>query len=299
MGSGQMNDGTTTTLTVQKRAMMQTSARKALTSRATPTQRRRSVLGAVPISRALLGCVVLLSLDACKSIRAPVPKDPDALADYKLANDPYEPLNRKMYDINMWAYHFALRPMGKAWKNYVPHPIRQSIATLNETWRQPAVFFSDVGAGKPRRAGDSFMRFLINMTAGVAGFFDVAGLVGYKQHSTDPGMVFGTWGIKSGPYLFLPFIGPSSFRDMVGYAVSQGLTPINYVPRGYGLLSFDWGYNILGTMNVFADSTDQLDAIEQQSLDPYAYLRSAWQQNRQNEVQKLKDDNRRTVPDWY
>lgn len=249
--------------------------------------------------RTIISGVLLVAVSACSSIRTPPPKDPEALEDYKMAHDPYEPLNRKMFNFNMWAYHHALRPVGKAWKNNIPQPVRHSIASINETWREPSVFFSDVGAGKPRRAGDAFMRYLINMTAGVAGIFDVASYAGYKQHETDPGMVLGLWGVQTGPYLFLPFMGPSSFRDATGYVIGQGLTPINYVPSGYGLIDFNWGYNILGTFNTFADSTDQIDALEHQSLDPYAYMRSAWQQSRQGQIDALEHDNRATTPDWY
>lgn len=250
-------------------------------------------------SRAIAGVLALLTLGACGSLRNPPPKDPDDLADYKAANDPYEPLNRKMYNVQMWAYHVALRPVAKAWVWAVPKPVRHSISNINETWREPAVFFSDVGAGKPRRAGDSFMRFTINMSAGVAGFFDVASLVGYKQHETDPGMTMGTWGVPSGPYLFIPFVGPSNFRDGAGYAIGQALTPINYVPRGYGLLTFNWAYNILGTVDGFANSVDQIDHLEQDSLDPYSYVRSAWQQNRQSQIDAMQNDHRATTPDWY
>lgn len=249
--------------------------------------------------RWMAGTFALLSLTACSSLRNPPPTDPDDLADYKAANDPYEPVNRKMYDAQMWAYHKALRPVSKAWVWAVPQPVRHSIDNLNQTWREPAVFFSDVGAGKPRRAGDSFMRFAINMSAGVAGLFDVASLIGYPQHDSDPGMTLASWGVSSGPYLFVPFLGPSSFRDAGGYAIGQGLSPINYVPRGYGLLTFNWAYNILGTMDGLAESTDQIDHVEQDSLDPYSYIRSAWQQNRQNQVDTLNADHRATTPDWY
>lgn len=259
-------------------------------------QRKQSKTSA---TRALAGCLALLTVGACSSIRNPPPKDPEALEDYKAANDPYEPLNRKMFTVNMIAYYYALRPMGNFWRNNIPKPIRNSISNVNQTWSEPSIFFSDVGAGKPRRAGDTFMRYVINMTAGVAGFFDVASLVNYKQHSTDPGMTMALWGVKSGPYVFLPGIGPSSFRDATGYAIAQGLVPINYVPSGYGLIDFNWGYNILGAFNGFADSIDQLDQLEHQSLDPYAFMRSAWQQQRQAEIDTLKADKRATVPDWY
>lgn len=249
--------------------------------------------------RWLAGAITFLSLSACSSLQTSPPKDPDDLADYKAANDPYEPVNRKMYNVQMWAYHHALRPAAKAWVWAVPQPVRHSIDNLGQTWRQPVVFFSDVGAGKPRRAGDSFMRFAINMSAGVGGLFDVASLAGYPQHDTDPGMTLGSWGVPGGPYLFIPLLGPSNLRDTSGYAIGQGLSPLNHVPSGYGLLTFNWAYNVLGTANGLADSTDQIDHVEQDSLDPYSYIRSAWQQNRQSQVDTLKTDHRATTPDWY
>ncbi|AQS89315.1 hypothetical protein A0U93_05495 [Neoasaia chiangmaiensis] len=246
-----------------------------------------------------LGLVASVSLSACASWRNPPPKDPEALADYKEANDPYEPVNRKMYDLQMWAYHHALRPIGKAWAYVVPKFARDSIDNLSQTWYMPTVFFSDVGAGKPRRAGDDFMRYVINMTAGLGGFIDVATKVGYPHHDGDPGMTLATWGVSSGPYLFLPGLGPSTFRDAGGYAIAQGLSPINYVPRGYGLLTFNWAYNIAGTLDGFASNIDNIDNIERDSLDPYSFIRSAWQQNRASQVEALRNDHRATVPDWY
>lgn len=240
-------------------------------------------------------------LAACQSdkIIKPPPTDPDELEEYNEANDPLEPLNRDLFALNMWVYHKALRPLGQLWKKYIPKPVRDSIANLEETWREPMVFFSSAGAGKPYRAGNSFMRFTINMSFGIAGFFDIAKFAGYKEEPTDPGMVFGLWNIDPGPYLFLPGIGPSNIRDAIGYAVGQALTPINYVPSGYGLIEFDWGYNVLGTFNMFASASDQLEQLEHQSLDPYAFLRSAWQQNRQGQIEALKKDKRSTPPSWY
>ncbi|GEL63077.1 lipoprotein [Kozakia baliensis] len=246
-----------------------------------------------------IGMMGLLTLSACASWRNPPPKDPEALADYKEANDPYEPVNRKMYGIQMWAYHKVLRPVGKAWAWVVPKPIRNSIDNLNQTWNTPIVFFSDVGAGKSRRAGDAFMRYVINMTIGGAGFFDVATSLGYPHHDTDAGMTMATWGVASGPYLFLPGLGPNTFRDAIGYGIDQGLSPINYVPRGYGLLTFNWAYNIAGTLGGFSNSIDAIDHVERDSLDPYAFIRSAWQQNRASQIDTLRNDHRATVPDWY
>lgn len=245
------------------------------------------------------GLATAVLLSGCASWRNPPPSDPEALADYREANDPYEPVNRKMYDLNMWAYHKALRPLGKAWAWAIPRPVRTAISNINETWYMPSVFFSDVGAGKPRRAGDDFTRYVINMTAGVGGIFDVATAAGYPHHDSDPGLTLASWGVPTGPYLFLPGVGPNTFRDATGFAISQALSPINYVPRGYYLLTFNWGYNVTGAFNNFANQIDSLDHLEQDSLDPYAFLRSAWQQNRASQVEALRNDHRATVPNWY
>jgi len=262
------------------------------------TQRSKGGQHVRRITVALAGLSTLV-LSACHSLYTPPPKDPDALADYKEANDPYEPLNRKMYGVQMWAYRNALRPVGKAWVYVVPKPVRQSLDNLNETWNIPVVFFSDVGGAKPRRAGDDFVRYVINMTAGVGGLFDVAKYAGYEHHDGDAGLTLASWGISSGPYLFLPGKGPSTFRDGAGYGIGIGLQPLNYAPSGYGLLTYNWAYNIAGQLNGFGESTDMIDQVERDSLDPYSYIRSAWQQNRQSQVDAFRNDHRATTPDWY
>ncbi|GAJ27929.1 lipoprotein [Acidomonas methanolica NBRC 104435] len=265
-----------------------------------PGKEAESVRGTSRLPRLAAGVLTLLTLTACSSWRNPPPKDPDALADYKEANDPYEPLNRKMYSLNMWAYHHALRPVGKAWAWVVPKFARDAISNLSETWNEPVAFFSDVGAGKSRRAGDSFMRFAINMTAGVGGLIDVATPVGYPQEDGNPGMTLATWGVPSGPYLFLPGMGPGTVRDAAADGIiSIGLAPIDYVPKGYGLLTFNWAYNIAGRLNGYADAIDQIDNVERDALDPYAFIRSAWQQQQAVKIEAFRNDNRATVPDWY
>ena len=252
------------------------------------------------LARVGAGVLAMLGLSACASLKNPPPKDPEALAEYKEANDPYEPLNRKMFDLQMWAYHNALRPVAKGWAWAVPKFARDSIDNLNQTWNEPVAFFSDVGAGKPRRAGASFVRFVVNMTAGLGGFIDVATKIGYPERDADPGMVLAMWGVPSGPYLFVPGMGPNTLRDAAANgAISIGLSPINYVPRGYGLLTFNWAYNIAGRLDGFANATDAIDNVERDSLDPYSFIRSAWQQQHASQVEAFRNDNRHTVPDWY
>ena len=84
----------------------------------------------------------------------------------------------------------------------------------------PVLLTNDMLEGKPRRAGDTTMRFLINTTVGVLGFFDVAKGWGYPDHDADFGMTLANWGVPSGPFLFLPVLGPSDPRDAVGFVDS-------------------------------------------------------------------------------
>ncbi|MBS0960289.1 VacJ family lipoprotein [Acetobacter thailandicus] len=253
--------------------------------------------GRFAIRSAVVACSFMM-LAGCSSIKAPVPTDPDALADYKQANDPYEPMNRKIFTVTMKVDKWVLHPVAKAYVWSVPHPVRNAIGNMITTMNEPSVFFNDVGAGKPRLAGDAFVRWCINMSAGLGGLIDVAKMAGYPHHNNDAGITMANWGIASGPYLFLP-MGPSSFRDGIGYGIDQGLSPWNYVPRGYGLVSFNWAYNMMGIVHSRSEHLDDLDALQRDALDPYATIRSAYQQQRKAQAEAIKNDHRATVPLWY
>ncbi|MDG6094021.1 VacJ family lipoprotein [Acetobacter sp. AN02] len=248
---------------------------------------------------ALRGCLVACGLLALSACADPKPTDPEALAEYEEAHDPYESLNRKMYGLTTTVDKYTTRPVAKAYVWAVPRPVRQAFGNMIQTMNEPVVFFNDVGAGKPRRAGDSFARWVINMTAGLGGFIDVAKYAGFPHHDNDAGLTLATWGISSGPYLFLPMMGPSSLRDGIGYGLDQGLSPWNYVPRGYGLVTFNWAYNMLGIINGRADHLNDLDQLQRDALDPYATIRSAYQQQRKALADSIKNDHRATVPAWY
>ena len=96
----------------------------------------------------------------------------------------------------------------------------------------PVQLTNDMLEGKPRRAGDTTMRFLINTTVGVLGIFDVATKWGYPDHDADFGMTLANWGVPEGPFLFLPVLGPSDPRDAVGFGVDIALDPFTWVGAG-------------------------------------------------------------------
>ena len=161
-----------------------------------------SRVGALAVSLSVLGC-------------APPPpaSDPEALADFKAPNDPYEPTNRVFYAFNDGLLTYVLTPVARGYNYVFPAPVRTGIHNVLNNLAAPVQFANDVMETKPRRAGDTFVRFIVNSTAGVGGVFDVAKLIGYHDHSAEGATTLALWGIPAGPYLYLPVFGPSGVRD--------------------------------------------------------------------------------------
>ena len=230
----------------------------------------------------------------------PPADDPEAVADFKQLNDPLEPTNRVFYKINDGLDTVIMRPLALAYRTAVPSPVRTGIHNVLDNLIDPVRLANDTMQGKPRRAGDTAMRFLINTTAGVGGIFDVAKQVGYEPHESDFALTMANWGVPEGPFLFLPVLGPSSPRDATGFASDIALSPFTWI--GMGTETFvvaSWthtGFNALDERESLLDTVDQ---IKKTALDPYATFRSLYRQNRAGKLAKLRDDNRATIPIWW
>ena len=245
------------------------------------------------LAATLLLSMSLLGLSACGNRPAGT-----STADDPGANDPYENTNRFFYQVNSGLDRYVFRPVAVAYRDVVPGAVRRPIHNTVANVAAPIVFANDVLQAKPRRAGDTFMRFLINSTAGAGGFFDVAAGWGYPAHDTDAGLTFAIWGVPDGPFLFLPVLGPSSPRDAAGYGADVALDPFTWVGfPGVNALNYtEYGF---GAVDARAQLIDPLDAINRTALDPYATLRSLYRQRRASDIQAIRDDQRATVPAWY
>ena len=151
----------------------------------------------MPAVRLLLVAVLALGVSACA--QKPPASDVAATQEFKANNDPIEPFNRVSYAITDKADTYVLAPVARAYRYAVPEAVRQPIHNLLQNMTTPVLFVNDVVQTKPRRAGDTFMRFAINTTVGVGGLFDVARGWGYPEHQTDFGQTLALWGIPSGP----------------------------------------------------------------------------------------------------
>lgn len=213
-------------------------------------------------------------------------------------NDPLEGTNRFIYRVNDKVDTYVVRPVAVAYRDYVPGAVRRPIRNVLNNLASPIILSNDVLQGKPRRAGDTMMRFLINSTAGAVGLFDVASGWGYPRHSTDFGVTLALWDVGSGPYLFLPLLGPSNVRDGAGYAGDIVFDPLTWATFGgsSAVEGAQFGINAVDTRERLIDP---IDDVKRTALDPYATFRSVYGQNRQSTIDETRNDNRATVPTWF
>ena len=140
---------------------------------------------------------------------------------------------------------------------------------------------------------------IINTTFGIAGVFDVATDWGYPYHDSDFGITFAIWGMPTGPFLFLPILGPSSPRDAMGFGVDIAMDPLTWVGAGGVVTGLSYGRLGLTAVDQRERVLDDLDKVKAQALDPYATIRSLQRQHRQSQIDDARSDDRATPPAWY
>ena len=229
------------------------------------------------------------ALAACAT--PPPASDPAALADFKQTNDPLEPSNRVLYEVNNALDEVVLRPLAVGYINAVPDVVRTKVHNALDNLSSPVLLANDMMQGKPRLAGDTLMRFVINSTIGVGGFFDPAEGFGYPEHSSDFGITMALWGVPEGPFLYLPVLGPSDPRDAGGFGIDIVIDPFTWLGNGFvvsDMYIMRYGFT---AVDARADLIPDLEKVKEQALDPYATFRSLYRQHRHAEIDKARNDN--------
>jgi phospholipid-binding lipoprotein MlaA len=192
--------------------------------------------------------------------------------------DPLEPVNRKVFAFNEQLDKYIARPVARAYVKTLPQEVRTGVNNFLRNAVYPTTIVNDVLQGKISQAGRDSGRFLLNTTFGLAGVLDPATMVGLTRNEEDFGQTFGAWGIGPGWYLMVPFMGPSSNRDLVGKVANTVTNPWTYADDNVRLLEtgadlIDTRSQLLGTERVLA-----------QQFDRYLFVRGAYLQRRQNLV---------------
>jgi phospholipid-binding lipoprotein MlaA len=205
------------------------------------------------------------------------------------ANDPYEQTNRQVFDFDIRLDRHILLPTAQAYNDVVPEFARDGVHNFLLNLNSPVIFANDVLQGEAGRGGQTLARFVLNSTIGIGGLIDIAGKIGIPYHDEDFGQTLGVWGAEEGPYLVLPFFGPSNPRDLTGDVVDIAFDPNTYISYNY---KFYWslGRGVISVIDLRARNATTLAGIERGSVDYYASVRSLYRQNRANEIANGKQD---------
>ncbi len=198
-------------------------------------------------------------------------------------NDPYEEMNRKIFEFNRSFDRQILRPISTAYKFIMPKPAQDGVSNAMRNLREPWVFVNDILQLKFKRALTTLTRFTLNTTVGLAGLFRVSDGMGVPYHSEDLGQTLAVWGIEESPYFVIPFVGPSTNRDFVGFAGYFFLDPVNIALNNEnegGLALLRAGVDALDARVRLHDAIDELYKED----DPYVVMRSLYFQTRRYEI---------------
>jgi phospholipid-binding lipoprotein MlaA len=216
----------------------------------------------------LLSGLVLLALQGCATVKS---------AD---ARDPWEPMNRSIYQFNDAVDTVALKPAAQLYVQVLPGMVRTGVSNfmgnLGDVWSMA----NSAMQLKGQATVETFMRINVNTFMGLGGILDVASEMGIEKRREDFGQTLGYWGVQPGPYVMLPLFGPSTLRDALAFPVDmQGNVTNSLADQATrnALL-------VTRLVDTRAGLLKTVDAIKASSLDPYSFVRDAYLQKRRNDI---------------
>lgn len=195
-------------------------------------------------------------------------------------DDRWEGLNRGVYKFNDTVDRAALKPVAKGYRKITPGWMRTGIGNFFGNLDYPITIVHQFLQGKGVAGLKDTGRFLVNTTLGLGGIFDVATPMGLLANDEDLGQTLAVWGVGSGPYVTLPFLGPSSVRDAPSRFADFFLDALSYVDVPW---EATWGKRALDAVHTRAELLP-LDQTLERTFDPYAFMRDAWVQQREFEI---------------
>ena len=200
----------------------------------------------------------------------------------KSNQDPLEPINRIVFSFNSIFDKIIIRPVALLYKGIVPSFIRNRITYSLNNLGMPVTVINNILQGEISSAGVASSRFIINSTVGILGFFDPASNLGLTSENEDFGQTLAVWGVPQGPYLIIPFLGPSSPRDFTGMLSTSLIDPTYQVGSSSNKRAFRAYRMGLGVVDFRSQNIEILDDLQNNSLDYYAAVRSFYNQSRES-----------------
>ena len=156
--------------------------------------------------------------------------------------DPFQEINEKTHNFNLVLDEQVATPVARIYKKVTPDLVEKSITNFTHNIEDLSIAINNILQGKINNGISDLLRFTINSSLGVLGFFDVASNLGFEKHDEDFGQTLATWGMGSGPYIVLPGLGPSNLRDTLSMLPDAFLTPLYIIDHdrtSYSLTAID------------------------------------------------------------
>ena len=199
-------------------------------------------------------------------------------------NDPWQGFNRGVYKFNDTVDRYTLKPIAKGYQKITPKFVQTGVSNMVDNLGEVRNFGNNVLQLKLHDAGVDLARFGFNSTFGLLGFFDVGSKMGLQRNEQDFGLTLAHWGVPSGPYLVLPFFGPSTVRDATGRVPDFFMEITPYI-NDRGVEYSIWGTEIL-------DTRARLLSLEEMIVgDPYIFIRNAYLETREYKVKGYVEDD--------
>ncbi|HUI27875.1 MAG TPA: VacJ family lipoprotein [Candidatus Kryptonia bacterium] len=237
------------------------------------------------VAAAGIWCAALAHIAAADSTARTAPSN----------HDPIEPFNRAIFWFNDQIDTYVLVPVAKGYDKITPNRVKQCLSNFFTNLRFPLSAGNDLLQGKLSATASDVGRFAVNTTVGLAGFFDPATDWGLVFHDEDFGQTLGYWGVPAGPYLVLPFWGPSNIRDGVGLAGDAFSTVYPwFIPFYYSI-----GAQGVRTINGRSLVLREVEQLKEASVDYYSAVRNAYGQRRQSLIEDRTGMSQQEQEDLY
>ncbi len=205
--------------------------------------------------------------------------------------DPLSGFNEPMFTFNLKLDDWVLHPVASGYATIAPQSVRQSVGRFFDNTRVIPRFANNLFQLKLAEAGTEVARFGINTTVGLVGLFDPADQwFGLKEHPNDFGLTIRYYNIPTGPYVMLPFFGPSTIGDTVGLAADGAMDPISYFVPWWVTLSVNTGQRAIEAVNYRSLHLDQFETADRYAIDLYGAVQDAYLQTRQHRVKELHEE---------
>jgi len=201
--------------------------------------------------------------------------------------DPWEPFNQSMFTFNLKLDEYVLRPVATAYDSVMPDGAQRGVQRFFKNLGIAERLANNLFQGKIDGAGREVGRFLVNTTLGCAGFLDVADAAfGWKESPEDFGQTLAVYGAGNGPYLVLPFYGPSTVRDTAGLVVDGALNPMNYLLSTVQVIAIKGGTTVANAVNTRSMYLELFQDVDRYSLDLYGAVQDGYMQRREQAIKE-------------